>query len=129
MAGSQTTKEAAMAPITRRVSLAALVIAMSLPLAANEPLDARVTPRAGYGPIDIMVQAFIERDTRNRSVEVIVDSVGFSARSIRQIDGEHGPRTKELRFRQLPAGEYEIHITLLGESGPRAAVKRVLSVW
>jgi hypothetical protein len=111
-----------------RMALTAWLVAAAVPGTANQPLDVRVRPGVGFGPLDIVVQLTVERDERNRSVQVELESDTFFTSSSWELDGEYAPRTKDLRFRQLPPGEYDIRVTLKGEAGTRAVITRQFAV-
>jgi hypothetical protein len=115
-----------------RTSLAGVLVSLmmfaAVSPAAEEPLAIRVLPLSGRGPRDIIIQAFIEPDARNRSVEVILDSEGFYASSTLQLDANRAPRTTETRFRRVPAGEYSVQVRLFGSDGERAREVTVLAL-
>jgi len=96
---------------------AALVVSVQQPSAEQRPLVIRVMPLRGLAPIDLVVQGFIERNPRNRAVRFTVDSPGFYGSSTTALDGEQSPRAMEVRFRQVPAGEYRVEASLIGAMG------------
>ena len=107
-----------------RSSLASIVVCvMTLGIASSGAsegdLDVRIVLR-GRAPGDIIVQAFIDPDVRNRGVQVIVDSQDFYASSTLQLEGARAARTQQVRFRHVPAGQYLIRVTLWGSDGERA---------
>lgn len=77
-------------------------------------------PLRGRPPTDLVVQAFIAPDPRNRSVTFVIDSARMYASSTAELEGDRAPRTKEVRFRAVPSGEYEVRVTLVGSDGERA---------
>jgi hypothetical protein len=95
-------------------------VATASPGAAKEPLGFRAVPASGFGPINLVVQTFIEPDARNRSVEITVDSGDYFTSSTAELDGDHAPRTRQVLFRQLRAGDYVVRVTLMASDGPRA---------
>jgi hypothetical protein len=105
--------------VLHQVGLCTLIVAISWPAAAGEAVRARVNPTAGLAPCDIVIQAFIEPHALNRAVSFIVDSGTFYSRSVAELDGDRSPRTKEVRFRMLPAGSYQVRVTLIGSDGER----------
>jgi hypothetical protein len=62
-------------------------------------------------------------------VEFVLESTAFYASSTMQLDSDRAPRLKEARFRELPAGRYEIRVTLMGADGERANIVRRISLW
>jgi hypothetical protein len=111
-----------------RLSLVALLAVMSLGVHAGEPVRVRVVPAFALNPADVMVETVIEPDVRNRGVEVTVDSPNFFATSTVVLEGDRAPRVRTTRFRQLPAGSYEVSATLVQDSGSRPKVAVVLEI-
>jgi hypothetical protein len=111
-----------------RLWLAALLVASALPAAGGEALVARVTPMAGFAPSDVTIQAFVERDDRNRMLEFVIESGTLYASSAIELDGDRAPVSNAVRFRTLPAGQYEVRITLIGTGGERGQVVRYVEL-
>lgn len=106
-----------------------LMCAAHQPMAEERPVVIRVLPVRSPAPTDLVVQAFIERDSRNRAVSFTVDSPAFYGRSTADLDGEQSPRTMQVRFRQVPAGEYQVQVTLTradGESTRESVLMEIL---
>jgi hypothetical protein len=103
--------------LMNRIALCALIVAVGGEAAARDSIGARVAPAQGIAPCDIVIQAFIEPNERNRSVSFEVDSGVFFVRSVIEVDGDRGPRTREVRFRNMPAGTYIVLVTLFGDDG------------
>jgi len=112
--------------VLRWLVLAAALIASGTPAAGDTALSARVMPENGSAPADIMVQAFIEPDERNRSVSFTVESDSFYGSSEAVLEGERAARVVEMRFRMLPKGSYEVRVVLFGASGERSHVVRTV---
>jgi len=106
----------------------ALLGVMSLGVHAIEPIRVRVLPAFALGPADVIVETIVEPDTRNREVEVMVDSANYAASSTVALEGEKAARVREIRFRQLPAGSYEVSATLVQTDGMRSKVAAVLEI-
>jgi hypothetical protein len=111
-----------------RLSLVALLAVMSLGVHAGEPIRVRVVPAFALNPADVMVETVIEPDVRNRGVEITVDSANFFTTSTVTLEGDRAPRVRTTRFRQLPAGDYEVSATLVQESGIHSKVAVVLEI-
>jgi hypothetical protein len=97
--------------------------------AGDEPLTARVLPFGCVAPCDIMIQAFIERHASNRSVQFVIDSGAFYVSSVAELEGDRAPRSKEIRFRMLPAGTYDVQVKLFGTDGERGSVLSRIRLW
>jgi hypothetical protein len=57
----------------------------------------------------------------------ILDSAAFYSSSDVALEGERAPRTKEVTFRNVPAGAYNVSVTLIGNDGQRTSATR--EVW
>jgi hypothetical protein len=99
------------------IGLCVVIVMIGWPATGGEVVSSRVTPDHGVAPADIMIQAFIEPNDLNRSISFVVDSGAFYTSSSVELEGDRAPRTKEVRFRTLPAGSYEVTVTLYGGNG------------
>ena len=113
---------------TATLCLVALLAVVSLGVHAGEPIRVRVVPAFALNPADVIVETVIEPDVRNRGVEITVDSANFFTTSTVTLEGERAPRVRTTRFRQLPAGSYEVSATLVQESGIRSKVAAILEI-
>jgi hypothetical protein len=105
------------------------ILAAGVQPGANEKaLIVRVLPIRGPAPTDLVVQAFIARDERNRAVTFVLDSEAYYGSSTSELQGDRAPRTQEVRFRQVPAGEYRVMVHLMGDNGERASEVLTLAV-
>ena len=93
----------------------ALLASLAGPPASSEAFGVRVSPVVAMAPSDVTVKVFIERDDRNRAVEFIVESADYYPSSKKDLDGGRAPRILEVRFKDLPIGEYKIRVTLFGQ--------------
>ena len=116
------------ARVVSSLALIAWLAAGSLGVDASEPIRIRVVPTFALSPADVTVEAIVEPDARNRSVEVAVDSASFFTTSTVSLEGDRAARVREIRFRQLPAGSYEVSATLVQERGVRSKVAVILEV-
>src|SRR5262249_46272326 len=103
---AQSPRSEAVKRIVIRTLLCVSVVVVALPTAGGGVLDARVYPPFAFAPCNVRVQAFIEPDARNRSIEFVLDSESLYTSSTAELDGDRAPRTKEVMFRNLPAGTY-----------------------
>ncbi len=101
--------------------LAAALLAAAAPSTGGEKvLDVRVVTAPGPAPKDLVIQAFIERDPRNRALQFVVDSGDFYGSSTSELEGDRAPRAQEARFRRVPGGEYQVIVRLMSADGERA---------
>jgi hypothetical protein len=102
--------------------LIGFVILISGAVGANDRLAMKVSPAVAFAPANLNVQATIEADPGNRSIEIIAESPEFFRSSEIQLDGESAPRTTFLQFRSLPTGEYSVRGVLKGQGGHELAI-------
>jgi hypothetical protein len=103
----------------KRMLLCVLIAGMGWPAAAGEALTARVRPSVGIAPSDVVIQVFIEPNELNRSVTYVIDSDTFYSSSMTELNGERAPRERDVTFRMVPAGAYQVRVTLNGTKGER----------
>jgi hypothetical protein len=106
------------------ICLAATVVTLD----GSQTLTVRVTPAMSREPASLKIQAVIEADDRNRSLEIVARSNGYMRSSQIQIDGRDAQRVWEIEFRDVPHGNYEVTATLMGNEGKRATATRVVTV-
>ena len=102
--------------------LIGFVILISGAVGANDRLEMKVSPAVAFAPANLSVQATIEADSGNRSIEIIAESPEFYRSSEIQLDGESAPRTTIFQFRSLPTGEYSVRGVLKGQGGHELAI-------
>jgi hypothetical protein len=105
-----------------------MLFVSALPVAAGERFGIRVTPAMAFAPAYLKIQATIEPDADNRSLEIIADSPEFYRSSQVQLDGDQAAHTTMFEFRDLPGGTYEVRAILSGASGRRDVVMRRVTV-
>lgn len=103
-------------------------LALAVPLAGSQELNVRVTPVMAREPAALRIQAVIEADDRNRSLEITARSIDYVRSSQIQLDGRDAQRVWDVEFRDVPHGNYEVTATLMGSEGKRAAVTKVVMV-
>jgi hypothetical protein len=94
--------------------LAALALLATSPLDAGERLALRVAPAIAFAPATLVVDAVAERDPANRVLQIQVESEDYYRSSRVQLDGDQAPRTTTVRYENIPAGTYDVRVTLLG---------------
>jgi hypothetical protein len=99
-----------------------ITIIAVLPAGGAEPMTLSVTPAQSFAPATVRVRARIEPRAENRRLALVADGPNFYRSSEFQLDGEHGPKTVELYFSNLPGGDYEIYAVLSDSSGRQRAV-------
>jgi hypothetical protein len=102
--------------------------ALSLPSEGGEPLAARVTPGVGFAPCEVVIRADVEPNDDNELLEFIIDSPSYFRSSTEELDGGDAPRRYEVRFRDVPAGNYAVLVTLTDRAGGIRQVRHSLEV-
>ncbi len=106
-----------------------MLLAATVTAGANEPLALRVSPAFSFAPANLVIQANVDPDADNRSMEVIADSAEFYRSSAIALEGQRAPKTSRFEFRSLPPGEYQVTATLIGADGrPRAIARQHVKV-
>ena len=82
-----------------------------------EAVSIRATPGISFAPADVTINAMVEPNAANRAIDVVVDSGEYFRRSAAGLDGDRAARTNQFRFPRLPAGVYQIRVTVKGASG------------
>lgn len=113
----------------KRAMLMALVLSPVWAQAAGSDLSVRVSPQRGLAPADVAVTVTLAADDDNRLLEVVVESPLFYEATAIDLDGARSPRVRDVRFRHLPAGDYEVKVLVTDAEGhQRAWARRFLSV-
>jgi hypothetical protein len=107
-----------MRPGVKVLTLCAVLLLISTSTVADREIaNIRVTPATSLEPANVLVQVTVERHADNRLLTVSVDSGSFYWSSQRQLDGQDGPYLSVFNCRGLPAGEYEVHASIIGSNG------------
>jgi len=114
----------------RRVFAVCGLIGMSvLPAGSAQPLTLAPLPAHAFAPAAVRIRARVEPNADNRVLTIVADGPDFYRRSDVPLDGEEAPRTFELWFKDLPAGDYEVSAILTTTSDrPRVAARSSFSI-
>lgn len=93
-------------------------------LTGGESLTMSVSPAQSFAPANLLVRLGIEPNATNRVVEIVAESEEFYRSSLVALEGERGPRTVQLQFRNLPGGRYEVSGTVTDDKGREVAFAR-----
>jgi len=88
-------------------------------LNGSQPLSLQVSPAMAAAPAFISVRAVIE---------VVAQSSDFFRSSRVELDGRAAPPLSVFQYSNLPPGLYEVSAFLIGTSGQRAAVSKIVKV-
>jgi hypothetical protein len=111
-------------PTMRTALVCAVIVLTVLPVDGGEPLKLAVTPAQSFAPGFVRIRARIEPNAENRLLTIVADGADFYRSSEIQLDGDQAPRTVEVRFADLPGGEYEVYAALTDASGRQRAAAR-----
>ena len=107
-----------------RIVIVGVLLVTASPASAGERLTIRVSPAMSFAPANVVVQAVIEVNKDNRSIEVIAESRDFYRSSEVTLEGQRAPRVSVFEFRSLPSGDYEVRALLKGAGDQMRAVTR-----
>ncbi|MGH9194765.1 MAG: hypothetical protein ACRD1T_03385 [Acidimicrobiia bacterium] len=100
----------------------------SMAHASHPPLALRITPHYAFAPAYVRATVTVNPDAENRSLALAIDSGQYYRSTTIQVDGDRGPITNTILWRDLPAGDYEYLGTLVGASGVRATIRGAFKV-
>jgi hypothetical protein len=94
----------------------ALALAAALVAIAAAPPPCRVVtlPRIAYAPSDVRATVTIERHADNRLARLAASSVEYQRVSWLPLEGAEAARVQQIWWRALPAGDYEVRLTVYG---------------
>jgi hypothetical protein len=106
----------------KALALASIILVSSLATTASaddpeRPLHVRISPTMAHAPADLYIYVSVARRPDNRLLRVSAESDDFFRSSETQLDGEHSARVTVVRFRELPAGDYQIRAELVVSTG------------
>ena len=102
----------------RASALAAGLQASGIHDQETEPaLRASVRPRIGQAPAVVIIEVLVEPASENRFLDFVVDSGDYYRSSRVQLTGAAAPRVSVVEFRAVPAGAYDVLISMSGEAG------------
>jgi len=112
------------------VPVAALVLAAALSAAAGapEPITVRLLPATVMEHNDMKAMVTVQERPENRRLVVALDGPEFYSSTQRTLDGRKGPRSHEFLFRALPAGLYELRVSVEDDRGRTASIARTFEV-
>ena len=87
---------------------------------AGDDLTLRLTPRFVSAPGFLRSLVRVAPNADNRLLRVEIDSAGYYRSSEIELDGASAPMSHFMDWKDVPAGKYDLIVTVLGPSGPRA---------
>ena len=102
-----------------------MVVAMlSAMTTAQDALRIHVWPTIAQAPATVRIEVLLEPDERNRWLEIVVDSGGYYRSSMIELDGSGAARFHSVQYRSMPAGTYDVQVTVRGAGGAMLASDR-----
>jgi methionine-rich copper-binding protein CopC len=99
-------------------TLGALLLVVSTSATAGRDIaNIRVTPATSLEPANVVLEVAVQRHADNRLLMVTVDSGAFYWSSERQLEGQDAPYLSVFMCKELPAGEYEVQVSIIGSDG------------
>jgi hypothetical protein len=83
-----------------------------------------VNPSVAIAPTMLAISVKVVPQVSNRALEIVVDSGDFYRLSRIQLEGDQGPVVNNLKIDRVPAGEYEVTATVIGNDGRRGTSAR-----
>lgn len=99
------------------LAAAAAILAPVPAVAEDASLSVRVTPKYCREPCPVMMIIGLDPNEADRELTVEADSFKFYRSSLIQLEGEDEPSVHRLLWKNLPAGNYEIRVTLKRATG------------
>ena len=83
----------------------------------DQLLRAVIRPRVGYAPAVVIIEALVEPANEKRFLDFVVDSGEYYRSSTIALSGAGAPRVSVVEFRAVPAGTYDVQVSMRGETG------------
>lgn len=109
----------------RRMAVVVLMLFLAFPivtvlpavavLRATDFIELHVSPILSERG-DMLVQVLVTRDAENQWMKVTAESEGYYSSSEMELEGEYSARVKVIRFRDVPAGWYEVTGTVFDQN-------------
>lgn len=78
----------------------------------DDLLSVQASPSVSSAPATVDLLIRLDRDDANRALTVEVDSLNLFRSSLIQLDGENAAAVHRVHLTSLPAGHYEVRVTL-----------------
>ena len=97
---------------------------LSATTTAQSALRIHVWPTLTQAPATVRIEVLLEPDEKNRWLEIVVDSGDYYRSSMIELDGAGAVRFHSVQYRSMPAGTYDVHVTVRGAGGAMIAFDR-----
>ena len=114
---------------TSFVVMAAMALLCATPgNATDSRLKIDVSPRVSAAPAVVRIRAIVTPSAENRGLKIVADSGDYFRSSFVPLDGADAAAVTVTSFKNLPGGEYEVTVTLVGEKGDEVMDRRLIMV-
>ena len=112
--------------VAGRITWAVLSVVLAFPgnPGARVALQARVWPSVAIAPATVRIEVLLEANDDNRVLRIVADSGEYLRSSTIGLAGARAARFHTVTYRSMPAGDYEIQVELLDETGVVRAIER-----
>ena len=107
-----------------RLWLFGLAVSTATSVAAGAPVSIHVNPSVAVAPTRLAISVSVMPQSQNRALEIVVDSGDFYRSSRVQLEGDRAPIVNTMKIDSVPAGEYEVTATVIGDDGRRGSMAR-----
>jgi hypothetical protein len=87
-----------------------------------------VFPRVSAAPAAVRIRAIVTPDVANRALQIVVESGSYYRSSMVPLDGANAASITEMTLKNLPGGEYDVVVVLVGANGRRTSDRRQVTV-
>ena len=108
--------------------IGATVLLGATPGDASSRLKIDASPRISAAPAVIRIRAIVTPSAENRGLKIVADSGEYFRSSFVPLDGADATSVTVTSFKNLPGGEYQVSVTLVGEKGDQAMDRRLIMV-
>jgi len=115
----------------KKVSVVTVVCALLVfapQVRGSQRLAVRVSPIVALAPAFLTIRASVEPSDDNRTLNVVVDSDGYSTSSDIPLEGRSAARLNVIELKDVPSGLYEVRAVLMGTHGPIASTMQFVKV-
>ena len=91
-------------------------------------LEMRLSGSVAMAPAVLRSTVFVEQHPDNRMLRVSIDGDNYFGSSDLPLEGADSPRSHQLMWKDLPAGDYQISTELFGATSRRATLVRRFTV-
>ncbi|MGH9202989.1 MAG: hypothetical protein ACRD2A_17325 [Vicinamibacterales bacterium] len=95
---------------------------------AEPALQLRLTRKYAFSPAYVQSIVRVSPHPDNRLLRITLDSPNFYRSSDIELEGADAARSHFFSWKSLPAGRYDIVVTIFGPEGPRGQSSEVLEV-